>query len=49
MNPQMVPELRPSGIFRAVKARRERNELATVLLAAFAATLAGAALYVVFG
>ncbi len=46
---QMVPEARPSGIFRAVKARQEQNEIATVVLAAFVTIVVGSALYVSFG
>ena len=43
------PEARPSGVFRSIQARQEKNAWATIILAGFATAAVFAAFYVVFG
>lgn len=43
------PEARPSGVFRSIQARREKDAWATIILAGFATAVVLAAFYVVFG
>lgn len=45
----MYPEARPSGVFRSVEARKQKNAIATVWLVGFSALAVAAALYVVLG
>lgn len=46
---QVFPEARPSGIVRAVQARKRNHDVATVWLVVFVVAVVAASLYIALG